>query len=424
MSLRRTVVVVAAAIVACSRPVPPPPAVEPAPAPVDSVPVPPPPAPDSVPAVPDSVALAPVEVPEEVEAPPPPPTPPPPPEPVRVCAGGDVLLGNNLDTTWALRASSRLGRSVSSTPNPDSLLAPLRPLVADADVVLLNIEGAIGEGPAPSKCRPGSTRCYAFRQPTAAAPAFRNLHPEGAVVGNVANNHAMDAGAPGFEATGGHLTAAGVHVTGVDSVPTVVVTATGDTVVFLGFATAQAGPDPRNLAAVRRFVARAAEIHPRVVVSTHMGAEGSGAQRTPNADETYAGENRGNAVAFARAAIDAGAVVVFGHGPHVMRAVEWYGDGLIFYSLGNLLTYGPFNLSEPLNRGAVACVQLDADGDVVGAELRPTWQMPPGIVAPDPSGRAVLLADSLSRLDFPASAATFADEGQLLPPARPDAELP
>ena len=423
MSLRKAVVVIAVAIAACTRPAPPPAAVEPAPAPGDSIAAPPQPVPDSVPIVADTIPPAPVEVAEEIEAPPP--IPPPPPEPVRVCAGGDVLLGNNLDTTWAVRASSRIGRPVPSTPNPDSLLAPLRMLVADADVVLLNIEGAIGEGPAPSKCRPGSTRCYAFRHPTAAAQAFRNLRPEGAIVGNVANNHAMDAGAPGFEATGRHLTAAGVHVTGADSVPSVVVTSAGDTVVFLGFATAQAGPDPRNLAAVRRFVARAAEIHPRVVVSTHMGAEGSSAQRTPDADETYAGENRGNAVAFARAAIDAGAVVVFGHGPHVMRAVEWYGDGLIFYSLGNLLTYGPFNLSEPLNRGAVACVRLGVEGAVVEAELRPTRQVPPGIVAPDPSGRAVLLADSLSRLDFPATAPVFDEQGQLLRPARrPDTQTP
>ncbi|HLL47959.1 MAG TPA: hypothetical protein VK399_14705, partial [Longimicrobiaceae bacterium] len=83
---------------------------------------------------------------------------------VRVCAGGDVTMGTNLDPGWARFASAKYGMRVEPFPDPDSLLAPLRPLVADADVVLLNVEGAIGEGvPARRKCAPGSTACFAFR---------------------------------------------------------------------------------------------------------------------------------------------------------------------------------------------------------------------------------------------------------------------
>jgi poly-gamma-glutamate synthesis protein (capsule biosynthesis protein) len=40
---------------------------------------------------------------------------------------------------------------------------------------------------------------------------------------------------------------------------------------------------------------------------------------------------------FARAAIDAGALAVVGHGPHRVRGVERYKDGVILYSLGNFL---------------------------------------------------------------------------------------
>lgn len=141
---------------------------------------------------------------------------------VRVCAGGDVMLGNNLDTLWARTAGARLGFTVPAFPTPDGLLAPLAPLVKDADVVLLNIEGAIGEGPAPSKCRPGSTVCYAFRQPPAVAGALARLAPDAAVVGNVANNHAMDSGIDGFYSTAQHLQAAAVAVTGVDTLPTLI----------------------------------------------------------------------------------------------------------------------------------------------------------------------------------------------------------
>ncbi len=336
---------------------------------------------------------------------------------VRVCAGGDVLLGNNLDSAWATRASQRLGWPVSPTPDPVGLLDPLRPLVADADVVLLNIEGAIGEGPASSKCQRLTRNCYAFRQPPTVASALAGLGDSAAVVGNVANNHAMDAGRLGFDATLRNLGLAGVYATGADTLGAVVVTPHGDSVVVLGFSTAQAGPDPRNLAAVRRHVARAASAHARVVVTMHMGAEGTAAQRTPNESERYLGEDRGNAVAFARAAVEAGAAVVFGHGPHVMRAAEWYDGALIFYSLGNLLTYGPFSLREPLNRGGVACASLDVAGSVTRAVFRSTRQEPPGMLRWDPTGRAAWLVDSLSQLDFPATAARLSGEAAVLVPA-------
>jgi hypothetical protein len=333
---------------------------------------------------------------------------------VRACAGGDVLLGNNLDTLWAGRASTRIGVPVDPFPNPDELLAPLGPLIEDADFVLLNIEGAIGEGPAPPKCRPGSTACYAFRQPVTVAHALGRFAQPASAVGNVANNHALDAGVDGLRATIQNLDDAGVPVTGADTLPTLIVTGNGrDTVAVLGFSTFRAGPNARDLSAVRRHVARAFANYRRVVVSVHMGAEGRGAQRTRHTTETFFGEDRGNPVAFARAAVESGAALVIGHGPHVLRAAEWRGDALIFYSLGNLLTYGPFNQSEPNNRGGIACTAIDGAGRASDAALRATYQMPPGIVNSDPSTRGAFLVDSLSRLDFPETGATVLPDGRI-----------
>lgn len=329
----------------------------------------------------------------------------------RVCAGGDVTIGTNLDTSWAAR------RGVDPFPDPDRLVSPLAPLVADAQIVLLNVEGAIGEGPAPRKCREGSTNCYAFRQPVPVAGALRRVNPAAAVVGNVANNHARDAGVSGLALTVRHLREAEVYVTGADTIATLVPLPDGDTVAVLGFSTS-GGPDPRDLAAVRRHVARAAAAHPRVVVTMHMGAEGSQAQRTPDATEMFLGINRGNSVAFARTAVESGADAVIGHGPHVMRAAEWQGDALILYSLGNLLTYGPFSMDEPKNRGAIACVVLDPEGRVVDAELRSTRQVEAGVLVPDPTRRAAVLVDSLSRLDFP-STAPRVEQSRLLRPRAP-----
>jgi hypothetical protein len=341
---------------------------------------------------------------------------------VRICAGGDVTLGTNLDTAWVHTAWARLGRRVPALPPPDSLVEPLRPLVADADIVLWNVEGAIGDGRINRrKCAAGSTACYAFRSPSAAAEALRRVADSAEVVANVANNHARDDGDVGLRNTMRHLDDAGVRVTGADTLATPVTTAEGDTVAFLGFAQ-WSGPDPRNLGAVRRHVRRAADRWPRVVVTMHMGAEGRGNQRTRDRGEIFYGEDRGNVVAFARTATAAGADLVIGHGPHVLRAVEWRGDALVFYSLGNLLTYGPFSLVEPMNRGAIACAVLDDDGRVVSAQLRSTRQRPPGTVQADPSGRAAALADSLSAMDFANTAARiYPVTGDVL---RPGTQLP
>lgn len=344
---------------------------------------------------------------------------------LRVCAGGDVTLGSNLDRAWARTAERALREKWGRSAHPDSLVAPLRPLLADADVVLLNVEGAIGAGRAPRKCGPRSTNCFAFRSPPTAAPALRRTNPDVPVVGNVANNHARDAGTEGFLATLDHLERAGVHVTGADTLATPVPTPRGDTLAFLGFYTSNDAPDARDLGAVRRHVARARARWPIVVVSTHMGAEGASAQRTRDRKEIFLRRiDRGNPVAFARTAFEAGASVVFGHGPHVMRAAEWRDGRLAFYSLGNLVTYGPFGNREPTNRGAIACAVLDRDGRVTSAELRSTVQLAAGVVVPDSTHRAAFLVDSLSRLDFPRTGVRVSREGVVTAVQRREKAVP
>ena len=343
-----------------------------------------------------------------------------PPAPVRVCAGGDVTLGTNLDTAWARLGARRLHREFGRSAQPDSLLAPLRPLFADAAIVLVNVETAIGGAAATPKCGSTSSNCYMFRAPVAAAAAIRALGAGNArVVGNVANNHARDAGNDGVAITAGHLRRAGVLVTGVDTLATAVTLASGDSVGVLGFYTSSETPDVRDTAAVRRHVARAVARFGTVIVTAHQGAEGMAAQRTRDSTEWFLASriDRGNPVAFARAALRGGAALVVNHGPHVLRAAEWVGDALVLYSLGNLVTYGPFNVKEPLNRGAVACVDL-AGPRVVRAELRPTMQRAAGVVAPDSARSALRLVDSLSALDFPVTGVRVLTTGELV--RRPD----
>jgi hypothetical protein len=334
--------------------------------------------------------------------------------PLRVCAGGDVTLGTNLDPVWARAGADTLWRFYGKRPDPDSLTPPLRPFLAGADVVLLNIEGAIGSGPAPQKCGPRSTSCFAFRQPPSTAAALRRVVDSATVlVGNLANNHSRDAGEEGRDSTIAALIAAGIVPTGADTVATPIALPWGDTIAFLGFHTDTAAPDARDLAAVRRHVARAVERYGTVIVTMHLGAEGARAQRTRNVNERFLKMNRGNPVAFADAAFAAGATLVVGHGPHVLRAIEWRGDRLVAYSLGNLLTYGPFRLREPTNRGAVLCATIGPDRRVMSAELRATMQRWPGVLQADSTRRAYTLIDSLSRLDFPRTGATVDSTGMI-----------
>jgi hypothetical protein len=302
--------------------------------------------------------------------------------------------------------------------SPAELLAPLKPLVEGADVVLLNVESAIGSGWTPSKCGPRSKNCFAFRAPVASAEALSGLGPR-RVVGNVANNHARDAGNDGQDTTVAILERAGVLVTGDDTLATPVPTPAGDTIGVLGFYTSSDTPDARDTAAVHRHVARAASRYPVVIATMHLGAEGQGAQRTRDVNERYLRIDRGNPIAFADAAVRGGAALIVGHGPHVMRALEWRERGaLIAYSLGNLLTYGPFALKEPMNRGGVLCATIDRKGRVESASLTSTVQIAPGVLSADSTHRAAALVDSLSALDFRVTGA-HADRTGVLKPSAP-----
>ena len=333
---------------------------------------------------------------------------------VRWCAGGDVTLGTNLDTSWVLGRTDSGGR-VRALPDAETLLQPLQPLVRDATVILVNVEGAIGEGWAPRKCAPRSTLCFALRQPPAVAAAIRRLSDSARVVGNVANNHAHDAGDGGFAKTVRTLEAAGIVVAGADTLAAAVPVGEGDTIAVLGFSPWSIGR-VSDLAAVRRHVARAAERYGRVVVTMHIGAEGAGARHVSDRTERYAGEDRGNSVAFARAAVGSGASLVVGHGPHVLRAIEWNGDALVAHSLGNLVTYGPFHHQEFTDRGVVLCVTLAGDGRVRDAVLRATRQRSPGIVEPDPDNAGVNDIIALTSRDFPRTGARILPNGEVGPP--------
>ena len=157
-----------------------------------------------------------------------------------------------------------------------------------------------------------------------------------------------------------------------------------------------------------------------MVVTAHMGAEGTDRQHVRPGTERYLGENRGDPVRFARAAIDAGADLVVGHGPHVLRGMEWYKGRLIAYSLGNFAGYGVFSLGGPLSVSGILRVTLAGDGRFETGVLVPTQLVGKGVPALDPAERAHGIVRSLSRADFGARRVRISPTGMLGAPLTSD----
>ncbi len=120
----------------------------------------------------------------------------------------------------------------------------------------------------------------------------------------------------------------------------------------------------------------------------HAGAEGTDHTHVRPGTETYLGENRGNVVAFSHAVVDAGADLVIGHGPHVLRGMEWYRGRLIAYSLGNFAGYKVFALGGPLSLSGILRVTLRGDGGFDSGTLVPTRLVGAGVPALDPAESA------------------------------------
>ena len=74
---------------------------------------------------------------------------------------------------------------------------------------------------------------------------------------------------------------------------------------------------------------------------------------------------------FAHAVVDAGADLVVGHGPHVLRGMEWYSGRLIAYSLGNFAGYKVFALGGPLSIERHPARDAPGDGSVRDRQARP-----------------------------------------------------
>jgi poly-gamma-glutamate synthesis protein (capsule biosynthesis protein) len=274
---------------------------------------------------------------------------------VTVTGGGDVMGDRTVRTALAAQGSS--------------FLVDIKPIFAASDFGFINLES-----PLTNAGDPEAWKDIVFRGDPRLAPA---LAQSGVNVVTMANNHAVDQGDSGLLDTLALCQKHGIAVVGAGPSLGVARRATivqrnGLDVAFLGYTdvlpsgypatptspgTAPGRSDPD---AVQAAIAAAAARADYTFVAWHWNLEFTTA---PGSLET----------SEAKAAIDAGADVVFAHHPHVLQGLQEYNGGLICYSLGDLVfdnCTGPqaqtvlvtTTVSEQTIEATLTPVQLDSYG--------------------------------------------------------------
>ncbi len=191
-------------------------------------------------------------------------------------------------------------------------------------------------------------------------------------VANQANNHVLDFGVEALLDSIVELEAAGIGSVGsgadrTEAYAPHLVERNGWTIAVLGFGGVIPGPswlagDERpgmasgdDTEAMVAAVAAAEEVADFVVVTIHWGME---LDTSPRADD----------MARAKAMVDAGADVIFGHHQHRLGPMSWYKGAPIFWGLGNFVW--PRNSVASADT-AVAEVRISADGEIVEACMIP-----------------------------------------------------
>jgi hypothetical protein len=312
---------------------------------------------------------------------------------------GDVVMGN---FEGALTSDTRSAKCSKPTPKASGQASTPPPLATTPPGVVPQVS--------PSK---SPDRCFAFRMPPTYAGWIRKA---GFTVMNLANNHTRDYGTKGLRDTRAALTAHGVQHTGAPGQITLLRVG-GVRVAVLGFAPYHWTQSVVDIPAAVSLVKRAAAQADLVVVNMHAGGEGADRTHVRPGTEMFLGENRGDPIRFAHAVVDAGADLVVGHSPHVMRGMEWYQGRLIAYSMGNFAGYRTLSSSGPMGIGGILQVTLRPDGSWVKGSLVASRMVNGGLPALDPQRRALTLVRGLSLQDFGASACRISPTGELQPPA-------
>jgi capsule synthesis protein PGA_cap len=314
---------------------------------------------------------------------------------------GDIMFGTSYPSS----------KYLPPYDNAILLLESVIDTLSSSDITFGNLEGSfLNYGEAVKKCK-DTTKCYLFRMPEKYVSA---LTASGFDLLSLANNHFGDFGLAGRIRTKEILDSVGIYYAGLLEHPWSIFMKDSLLYGFCAFAP-NAGTvninDISNAGEIVRMLSDTCDI---VIVSFHGGAEGAEFQNVPKKVEMYYGESRGDVFTFAHTMIENGADIVFGHGPHVTRAIEVYKDRFISYSLGNFCTYGRFNLSGPNGIAPIINITVDTTGKFLSGRIIPVFQSWPGGVKIDGKRRAISKIRELMSDDFPDAVIRVSDDGEIL----------
>lgn len=214
-------------------------------------------------------------------------------------------------------------------------LSGVQTLFASDDFTFVNLEGVLTDYNVPAE------KLFRFRGP----PAYGQILALGSVEGvTLANNHTLDYGKTGLADTRKTLEALGIAAAG-DGETFLFTTERGLKVgVYAAYHISRAG--------IQTGIAHLQEQGAEVIIAAfHSGTENS-----------YVPTD--NQRAFFRYAAECGAHIVYNSHPHVLQPMEYYGESVIFYSLGNFCYGGNRNPSDKDTAVIQVTVARQADGSV------------------------------------------------------------
>jgi len=332
---------------------------------------------------------------------------------IKINAVGDIMLG------------SVTPKEILPPKNGNEFVQSAAKLLDGADIVFGNLEGTfITDEMEPEKCSDASRKretCYEFGMPEYLALSLKEL---GFNVMNQDNNHSEDYGEEGYLFTQEKLKELDIKYLPKKGLAEFNIN--NKRVALVAFGYSENSHNISDLEIAKIVVDSLSDKYDIIIISFHGGAEGKDVLHIIDSTETFLGENRGNVIAFAHTVIDAGADMVIGHGPHVLRAMEVYKNKLIAYSLGNFLTYGNMNISGISGINVILKAELEnCTGNFLRGKLISVQQVGSGIPSLDETNEGFNLIKNLTSEDISKPHLLFVGSDRIYnsniitPPVRP-----
>jgi hypothetical protein len=323
------------------------------------------------------------------------------PDSVCIAAVGDIMLGTSYPDARTL-PPDHAQNSFKNVSNE----------WRDADVKFGNLEGTLLDTGAPARFKLHQlSKSWLFRMPVSYGSVLKQA---GFNLVSLANNHINDFDDNGRISTTKTLDSLGIHYGGLYTNPTSVFKINGITYGFCAFSPNGTTLPLLNLKMQHDIISQLKQQCDIVIVSFHGGGEGVAYEHIPCTYEKFFTENRGDVHAFAHNAIDAGADIIFGNGPHVCRAMEIYKNRLIAYSLGNFCTYRSVSIAGVCGMAPVLKVYLNQKGEFLSGRLIANTQTRDYGVAPDSLNRVVNRVKMLTSMDFERPGLRITDDGRIV----------